>query len=75
MEHFLKMAADLLETDQELSPDMEYRSFENWDSLTVISFLAMVDVEYNKKLRVDDVKETRTFRELYDVIQKAAADK
>ena len=66
----MELVADLLETKQKLSPEMEYRSFESWDSLTVISFLAMVDVEYNKKMRMADVKDTKTFQELYDAVQQ-----
>lgn len=73
MDKFLKLIAELMETEMELTPETEYRKMEEWDSLTVISFLAMVDVEYDKTLRVADVRDTHTLQDLYDVVQKAAA--
>ncbi len=71
MERFLELIDEIIEDDVELKPETEYRKLENWDSLMSISFLAMVNVEYGKTLRMADVKNTVTLADLYDVVMKA----
>ena len=74
MERFLSLIDEIIEEDVELAPETEYRKLESWDSLMAISFLAMVNVEYGKTLRMADVKNTETLADLYEVVQKAKAD-
>lgn len=74
MDKFLALVEDLLETDRKLTADMEYTRTGEWDSLTIISFLAMINIEYNKTLRVADFKAAKTFSDLYEIVDKAAED-
>ena len=75
MNDFLEMIADLLETDETLTADTEYASLENWDSLTIISLLATVNIDYNKTLRMADFKKTKTLGDIYAIIEQAPEDK
>lgn len=75
MNDFLEMIADLVETDEALTADTEYASLENWDSLTIISLLATVNIDYNKTLRMADFKKTKTLGDIYAIIEQAPEDK
>ena len=75
MNEFLKMIAELLETDEILTADTEYDTLENWDSLTLMSLLATINIDYNKTVHMVDFKETKTLGDIYAVIQKAPEDK
>lgn len=70
MEKFLQKVADILEMDGNLTPDTKYSQLENWDSLAVVSTLAMINIEYGKKMRAVDFQGAETLGELYDIIQK-----
>ena len=75
MEKFLTIVVDLLETEDELTANTEYADLENWDSLTIVSLLAAVNIEYNKTLHMADFKGTKTLGEIFDVIKRAHEDK
>jgi Phosphopantetheine attachment site. len=70
MEDFLDKVAELLEMDQKIDPEMSLAGVEAWDSLTIISFLAMVDIEYEKVMKVADFKEAKTFADLYTYVME-----
>ena len=70
MDNFLKKVMDILDTEQEISAETRLDTIEEWDSLSVISLLAMVNVDYGKTMRVSDFKGAVTFQDLYDIIMK-----
>ena len=47
-EELLDKLAELLEVEQ-VSLNDELQSFDEWDSLTALSMIALADSEYNKK--------------------------
>jgi acyl carrier protein len=68
MENFKSKIALLLEVEEvQLSDDFE--SFECWDSLTILSIIAMVDETYKVALSADDVKKSVTIGGLLELIR------
>lgn len=67
---FLKHFADMLDdTDASLiSEDTIFRDLEEWDSLTALSLIAMVDEEYSLKLTGVDIKNSVTIKNLFDIV-------
>lgn len=51
-----------------LSGETAFRSLKQWDSLTTLMFIDMVDVEYNVRLNSRQMKEAETLRDLYELI-------
>jgi len=49
-----------------------YRALEAWDSLAVLTVIAMVDLEYGVRLKAATLKECTTVQELYDRVQASA---
>lgn len=69
MELFIEKMIDMLDYEGELRMDSLLEEIEEWDSLSFVSFLAMANVVYEKKLSLHDVREAKTVADLYDLIK------
>ena len=68
--NFLQKFSEILEdTDLSLiNPNTVFRDLEEWDSLTALSLIAMVDEEYSLKLTGDNIKNSITIKDLFDIV-------
>lgn len=66
-EFLTAMAEDILETDQEITMETELSDIDEWDSLALVSFLAMANVK-GKSLNRDTIKSARTIGDLYNLV-------
>lgn len=63
-------AAQFDETDESVfTPDLEFRTLDEWSSLTGLSIIAMVDEEYDVTLKGDDIKSSHTIKDIFDKVQ------
>jgi acyl carrier protein len=71
-DRFLKLFQEVLEKDDNsLSVEDEFRSLDEWDSLAVLSVLAMINEEYDVTIPRNDFDKLRTIHDLYAyIIQK-----
>ncbi|MFT5754429.1 MAG: acyl carrier protein [Flavobacterium sp.] len=63
----LEKIAELLEVEI-VNIDDKLNSFEEWDSLTAFSIIALVDSDYNKTLTNKQLKEFSTINDLVNYI-------
>lgn len=70
MDKFMEKLEEILDTEKELTPQTRLSEIEEWDSLSIISFLAMANVEYGKSLRKADFAGAETLQDLYDTIMR-----
>ena len=72
MNIFLENMTEVLEnTDPtEIHATSILRDFKEWDSLTALSLIAMVDQEYSVRLTGDDIQSAVTLEDIYNIIQK-----
>ena len=63
MDELYTKLADILETD-EVKPDSVLRDFDSWDSLAVLSILAMADASFGVSMTAADIKPIATAGEL-----------
>lgn len=62
-------AAEFDETPAELfAPETEYKSLEEWNSLTALSIIAMVDDNYNKTITGANLRENTTIQDLFNYV-------
>lgn len=66
-EELLKKIAVLLEVEA-VQVDERLDSFEEWDSLTAFSIIALVDSDYNKSLSNSQLKQFETINDLVNYI-------
>lgn len=51
-----------------LTPDMELSAIDEWNSLTKLSLIVMVDDECGKTLTNDDIKALNTVQDIMDTM-------
>lgn len=69
MEKFLEKMIDILDCEQEVTMETELADLEEWDSLSLVSFMAMANAAYNKKVVPADVKMAKTIADLYELVK------
>lgn len=67
MDEFKIKLADILEIDEVKDSDV-LRDFAEWDSLTVLSVIAMLHQDYGVNLSATDIKNVVTVQSLYNLI-------
>jgi acyl carrier protein len=75
MESFLEKLATLFEdTDVALiTPDVEFKQLDEWDSLIALSLIALTDEEYQVRLTGDDIRSSKTVSDLFEKIKAKAS--
>lgn len=51
-----------------ISSNTLFKDLEEWDSLTNLSLMAMVDSDFNVKLNADEIKNCNTISDLFNTI-------
>ena len=70
-EEILEKLAEILEEDS-ISLTQELESFDEWDSLTTLSLIAMADSDYNISLTIQIVEQFVTVEDVLEYIIKNA---
>lgn len=61
------------ETDpQSIRIDTNFKDLEEWSSLTALSIMAMVDEEYGVNLTAEDLKNSNTLGDIFNIISSKA---
>lgn len=61
------------ETDpSEITASTNFRDLEEWSSLIALSIIAMVDEEYDVTLKGDDIRNSNTVEDLYNIVANKA---
>jgi acyl carrier protein len=66
-EFFERLAAIL--DIEEVKPDNVLKDYEQWDSLAILSVLAMADSKYGITIRAEEIRGTVTVADLADLIE------
>lgn len=69
MEKFYENLAELLEVDA-IDPAQPLEAYENWDSLTIISCIALLDSDYGVNLTAKDISAFPTAGQLFEEVQR-----
>tara|TARA_B100002003_G_C13694420_1_gene349719 strand:+ start:284 stop:505 length:222 start_codon:yes stop_codon:yes gene_type:complete len=67
-EVFLTRFSQILERDLEITLEDEFRLYEEWDSLTFLSILSMIDDEYGVNIDSKTFERLTTVEDIYDFI-------
>ena len=52
-----------------LTPDTVYHSLDNWSSMYALFVIAYVDAQFDVQLNAEDLKNTKTVRQLYELVK------
>ena len=68
MNEFLSKIAGILEVDHVRETD-ELKSFSQWDSLSVLSVIAMLDASYGVNLQAADLAPVKSAGDLWQLVE------
>jgi acyl carrier protein len=68
MTEFLKQLATILEVEEVKESD-DLKAFPQWDSLSVLSVIAMLDANYGVNLQAADFGPVKSPADLWNVVQ------
>lgn len=64
-------ASQLEETDPaEINAETVFHDLEEWSSLSALSIIAMVDEEYDVTLKGDDLNNSNTVEDLFNIVKE-----
>ena len=71
LDEFVKaFAAEFDETpEDQFKADTEFKTLEEWGSLTALSIIALAMEEFEKKITGADLRSVATIEDLYNLIQ------
>lgn len=62
-------ASQLDQSDiSKITSKTEFRSIEEWSSLLALGIIAMVDQDYDVKLKGDDIRNSKTIEDLFNIV-------
>jgi acyl carrier protein len=69
---FIRKFADQFDNTNEsfFSAQTRFRDLDEWSSLIALSVIAMVDEEYDVRLKGNDMRNANTVQDLYDVVHR-----
>ena len=68
-EIFIEKMMDILDAEEEITMDTQLDDVEEWDSLSVVSYVAMANTAFGKKIEPKTAREAETIRDLYELLQ------
>ena len=71
VEKKLELLAEILDLDaSDLSPEMALSDISEWDSIAALSFIAMMDEEFEKEVKGADIKKLETIQDALDLMEE-----
>lgn len=68
-----KVAEQFEDTDPaEITSQTEFKNLDEWSSLTALSIIAMVDEEFDVTLKGDDIRNSSTVEDLFNLVLSKA---
>jgi acyl carrier protein len=52
-----------------LKPDTNYHEMDNWNSMYALLVIAFIDANFNVTLNAEDLRSTKTVRDLYSIVK------
>ena len=71
LNEFIKNFAEQFDETEvsEITAGTEYKNLDEWLSLIALSIIAMVDEEYDVALKGDDIRNTATIEDLFNLVK------
>ena len=70
LEKKMELIAEILDVEvEEITPETEFASLEDWDSVAALSFIAMMDEEFGKEVKGAEIKKFITIQDALDIME------
>ncbi|MBR5914497.1 MAG: acyl carrier protein [Selenomonadaceae bacterium] len=68
-EDFLKTLKDMMDTEVELTLETKLSDVEEWDSLSLVTFLSYCNARLNRPVSPEEIKDAQTVNDLYKFLE------
>jgi len=68
VEDFLKTLKEMMDTDADLTLETKLSEVEEWDSLSLVTFLSFCNARLNRPVEPEEIKSAKTVSDLYEFI-------
>ena len=74
IKEFIENFADQFDDTEasELSGETKFKELDEWTSLIALSVIAMVDEEYDVAIKGDDIRNSETIQDLFNIVESRA---
>ena len=55
-----------------LTPETDFKQLDDWRSLVALSVIAMIDEEYDVIIKGDDIRNSKTIEDLFNLVKSKA---
>lgn len=62
----MELLAEVLDCDEDISLDVRLSDLEEWDSVAILSFIAMMDEEFGRTVKGEEVRKIETVKDALD---------
>lgn len=69
MDQFIEKMVDVMDIEENITADTVLTDLDEWDSLSLVSFMAMANATYGKKVAPENVKRAKTIADLYALVK------
>lgn len=69
-EEFIKQLTDIMDTETELTLDTNLSDVEEWDSLSLVSFLSFCNARLKRPILPDEIKSAQTVNDLFKIVEE-----
>ena len=68
-EKFIKQLTDIMDTEAELTLETKLADVEEWDSLSLVSFLSFCNARLKRPILPEEIKQAQTVKDLYEIVE------
>ena len=74
IKEFIENFADQFDDTEasELNAETQFKELDEWSSLIALSVIAMVDEEYDVAIKGDDIRNSETIQDLFNIVESRA---
>lgn len=68
MEKFIEEFAEIIERDDKVNMEDDFRMYEEWNSLAILALLSLIDEEYGVNISSNQLEKMSTVKDIYNYI-------
>lgn len=69
VKEFIKQLTDIMDTETELTLETNLSEVEEWDSLSLVSFLSFCNARLKRPILPEEIKKAQTVKDLYAIVE------
>ena len=71
MKEFIENILDQFDErpEVEVTPTTNHHELDGWTSMIALSVMAMIDEEYDVQIKANEMRDSKSIQELYDIVQ------